>query len=171
MCDHMPLAGLVMIISCRVIKSVEGLGSMSINESYLEGGMLQLFLEVGAGSILGEQPADAIVLGQESLQLGTVVEVVILFWVPDLDHIGLVECRVQGASTVQNSQSLAQNALSRGNASIGCADDAGRQVQTPVVVLGNGDNELIPACACQSWAVPEGVSNYALCHTHTQQNW
>ena len=74
------------------------------------------------------------------------VEVIILFRVPDLDHISLVECRVQGASAVQNSQSLAQNALSRGNACIRCVDDAGRQVQPPVVVLGNGDDELIPAC-------------------------
>ncbi len=128
--------------------------------------MLQLLLEVGTGSILGEQPADAVVVGQEGLQLGTVVEVIILFWVPDLDHIGLVECRVQGASAIQNSQSLAQNALSRGDACIGCADDAGGQVQTPVVVLGNGDDELIPAFASKVWAMPESASSWAMCHDY-----
>lgn len=106
--------------------------------------MWELLLEVAAGSVVGKQAADNEVAGQEGLQLLAVMDVVVLFGVPDLDQISLVKCRVEMLA-VEDSQSLAQHTLGRGNASIRGIDDAGGQVQAPVMVGRDRYHKLIPA--------------------------
>ena len=68
--------------------------------------MLQALVEVASDGIMGKQVADIIVPGQKLLQLGTVMYMVMLGWVPDFDSIRLVKGCVQRCSSVQDCQGL-----------------------------------------------------------------
>ena len=76
----------VLSIQCSL-----GNSSQASQRVHQKDGVLQASLVVAPEGISAKEATDVVVYGQEVLQLGTVVDVVMLLWVPDFLHIRLVE--------------------------------------------------------------------------------